>query len=110
MQRVLINLLDNAFKFTPRGGHVHIQVESESDAIRLRVIDTGPGIPVEERRRIFEKFTQVKGHRGSRTGTGLGLAFCQMAVEGHGGRIWVEDGPGGEGSCFVLTMPTLEDS
>lgn len=109
MQRVFINLLDNAFKFTPKGGQVRVQVESDGDAVRLKVTDTGPGIPVEERRRIFEKFTQVKGHPGSRRGTGLGLAFCQMAVEAHGGRIWVEDGPGGEGSCFVLTLPTPED-
>ena len=109
VQRVLVNLLDNSFKFTPQGGQVRVEAESEGDTIRLKVIDTGPGIPVEERRRIFEKFTQVKGRPGTRRGTGLGLAFCQMAVEAHGGTIRVEDGPGGGGSCFVLTLPTSED-
>lgn len=109
VQRTLINLLDNAIKFTPRGGKVQVVVEDAGDAISVMVIDDGPGIPVEERQRIFEKFTQVKGRTATRRGTGLGLAFCHMAVDAHGGEISVEDGPEGCGSCFVFTLPQAKD-
>jgi signal transduction histidine kinase len=105
LQRVLTNLLDNALKFTPVGGRVWVEAHPEAEAVRVDVVDTGPGIPVGERERIFEKFTQVQGQTGSRRGSGLGLTFCRMAVEAQGGRIWIEDGPGGEGSRFVFTVP-----
>ncbi|MBN1977977.1 MAG: cyclic nucleotide-binding domain-containing protein [Anaerolineae bacterium] len=104
-QRALVNLLDNALKFTPAGGHVWVEAHPEAEAVRVDVVDTGPGIPVGERERIFEKFTQVRGQAGSRRGSGLGLTFCRMAVESHGGRLWIEDGPGGKGSRFVFTVP-----
>ena len=77
----------------------------EADAVRLDVVDTGPGIPILERERIFEKFTQLPGRTSVRRGSGLGLTFCRMAVEAHGGRIWIEDGPDGVGSRFVFTIP-----
>jgi signal transduction histidine kinase len=105
VQRVLINLLDNALKFTPRGGRVWVEVRPTGEAVEVAVVDTGPGIPQKERERVFEKFTQVAGQVGSRRGSGLGLAFCRMAVEAHGGRIWVEAGPGGVGSRFVFVVP-----
>jgi NtrC-family two-component system sensor histidine kinase KinB len=105
LQRVLTNLLDNALKFTPAGGRVWVEAHPEAKAVRVDVVDTGPGIPAGERERIFEKFTQVRGQTGSRRGSGLGLTFCRMAVEAHGGRIWIEDGPGGKGSRFVFTVP-----
>jgi signal transduction histidine kinase len=73
--------------------------------VQVAVVDTGPGIPPEERERIFEKFTQMPGQAGSVRGSGLGLAFCRMAVEAHGGRIWIEDGPEGKGSRFAFTLP-----
>jgi signal transduction histidine kinase len=106
IQRVLINLLDNALKFTPSGGDIWITAALVEGAVACSVIDTGPGIPEEERTRIFEKFTQIKGRIGARRGSGLGLAFCQMAIKAHGGSIWVEDGPEGKGSCFTFTLPT----
>ena len=107
IQRVLINLLDNALKFTPSGGCVWVEAGSEDGAktVWVAVVDTGPGISPEERERIFEKFTQVQQEKGARRGFGLGLSFCRMAVEAHGGRIWVEDGPDERGSRFVLTLP-----
>jgi signal transduction histidine kinase len=105
LQRVIINLLDNALKFTPRGGQVWLEAREEDEQVKIEVLDTGPGIPLNERERIFEKFTQVQGREGTVRGSGLGLTFCRMAVETHGGRIWVEDGPGGKGSLFVLTLP-----
>jgi len=106
--RVLINLVDNALKFTPRGERVWVAAGPEPEGVRVEVVDAGPGIPVAERARVFEKFTQVQGRAETRRGVGLGLSFCRMAVEAHGGRIWVEDGPGGSGSRFVFTLPQAQ--
>ncbi|MBN1954564.1 MAG: cyclic nucleotide-binding domain-containing protein [Anaerolineae bacterium] len=108
IQRVMINLLDNALKFTPAGGKVWIAAQPGTEVVQVQVIDTGPGIPADERDRIFEKFTQVKGREGARKGSGLGLAFCRMAVEAHHGRIWAEEGPAGVGSCLAFTLPAAD--
>ncbi len=108
LQRVLTNLLDNALKFTPEGGRVWVEVQPDADGVQIAVADSGPGIPPEERERVFEKFTQLKSQQGARHGSGLGLTFCRMAVEAHGGRIWIEDGPGGVGSRFVVALPAAE--
>jgi signal transduction histidine kinase len=105
VQRIVLNLLDNALKFTPAGGGVVVNAQPVQEMVRVNVIDTGPGIPVEERKRIFEKFTQIQGRVGSRRGAGLGLTFCKMAVGAHGGEIWVEDNQDGVGSCFSFTLP-----
>ncbi len=107
--RVLANLLDNALKFSPEGSVVRLAVSPVEEGggvqfVRCAVHDQGPGIPLGERDHIFEKFSQVKGRRGRRRGSGLGLTFCKLAVEAHGGDIWIEDPPGG-GSRFVFTLP-----
>ena len=105
--RVLVNLLDNAIHFSPPGALVQVSVAwSEGQpAAECRVSDHGPGIPAEYRERIFQKFYQMPGPR-RRRGTGLGLPYSRLAVEAHGGRIWVEDNPGG-GSVFVFTLPVV---
>lgn len=105
--RVLVNLLDNAIKFAPENSRIEITARSmEDQALRISVTDAGPGIPPGDRERIFEKFTQVNDtEHMARTGTGLGLTFCRMAVEALGGSIWVDDGPLGVGSCFHLQLP-----
>ncbi|MCS7178096.1 MAG: GAF domain-containing protein [Anaerolineae bacterium] len=101
--RTVINLLDNAIKFTPPGGHVRVEVDAPSaDTLRFTVSDTGPGIPPEEQQRIFDRFVRLP-HQPVR-GTGIGLAFCKLAVEAHGGRIWVESQPG-QGARFIFTLP-----
>lgn len=105
LQRVLINLVDNALKFTRTEGRVWVEVHPGAEVTQVDVVDTGLGIPEGERERIFEKFTQVREHIQARRGSGLGLAFCRMAVEAHGGHIWVEDGPAGKGSRFAFTIP-----
>jgi signal transduction histidine kinase len=104
--RTLVNLLGNAIKFTPAGGRVTLSVEPESrEALLFRVTDTGEGIPKEAFARIFEKFGQVETRKaGRRMSTGLGLTFCKMVVEAHGGRIWVESEPG-RGSAFSFVVP-----
>jgi signal transduction histidine kinase len=105
IERVVYNLVDNAVKHTPPGGSIVLAAERSSDAVRVSVTDTGRGIPPAARERIFERFAQVKGDVKARRGYGLGLRFCKLAVEAHGGRIWVEPGQGGRGSCFVFTLP-----
>ena len=105
LQRVLVNLLDNGIKFTPVGGRVWVEGQAGAGDVQIAVVDTGSGVPEEERSRIFEKFTQAQRQPEVRRGAGLGLAFCRMAVEAHGGRIWVEDGPQGKGSRFAFTIP-----
>jgi signal transduction histidine kinase len=107
LRRILVNLLGNAIKFTPRGGTVTVATALEpGGGVRFSVIDTGEGIPPEAFGRIFEKFGQVESRKaGRRMSTGLGLTFCKMAVEAHGGRIWVESELG-RGSRFHFTLPT----
>lgn len=113
MRRVWLNLLDNALKFTPAGGHVtvHLQMEPpfsshDEPGVRAWVQDTGPGIPVEYRERVFDRFVRINRGGAQVRGTGLGLTFCKMVVEAHRGRIWVEDAPSG-GSCFFFTLPGI---
>ncbi len=108
MRRVLINLLENATKFTPIEGKVRLGASLEQQQVRLWVKDTGPGIPQEAQDLIFNKFSRGALERlsGDRIpkGLGLGLAFCKLVVEAHGGQIGVESEPG-EGSCFWFTVP-----
>jgi PAS domain S-box-containing protein len=101
--RVLQNLIDNAIKFTPPGGEIHINAcdDQKPGLYQVCVKDTGPGIPDEVHARLFEKFASGPGPGH---GTGLGLAYCRLAVETHGGRIWVESGPD-SGTEFYFTLP-----
>jgi two-component system clock-associated histidine kinase SasA len=102
-RRVLINLMENAVKFTPTGGHIETGAVQEEEWVHLWVKDNGPGIPPAEQERIFDKFTRLRGSSKS-SGLGIGLAFVRLAVLGHGGRIWVESEPG-KGSIFHFTLP-----
>jgi two-component system clock-associated histidine kinase SasA len=109
IRRVLINLLDNAMRYTPFDGEIMVTAAPYQDGnlILMRVADSGPGIPDEERERVFEKFRQVKANvpkRGSK-GSGLGLAFCKRGIEAHGQRIWVAETSPLSGACFAFTMP-----
>jgi signal transduction histidine kinase len=104
MERVLLNLMDNALKFTPADGLIQIRAQQAGEVVRVEVCDNGPGIPDDYKSRIFDRFQQVDGSTGRRRGTGLGLTFCKLTVEAHGGHIWIEDNPGG-GSIFVFTLP-----
>ncbi|MDT8306083.1 MAG: GAF domain-containing protein [Anaerolineae bacterium] len=106
VERVLHNLLSNAIKFTPVGGLVHTALRLQGSEFVVTVRDSGPGLPDGLRDSVFEKF--VTGDRRER-GTGLGLAFCRLAVEAHGGRIWVNSVEG-QGAEFNFTLPlAVED-
>ncbi len=113
VRRVVQNLVDNATKFSPRGGEVRVSGllsnganlppgHPEGPWLVLDIADEGDGVPESYRDVIFELFGQAPTGRGQ--GTGLGLAFCKLAVAAHGGMIWVEDAPGG-GALFRLTLP-----
>jgi PAS domain S-box-containing protein len=108
IRRVFVNLLDNASKYTPEGSPVTIAVAPPDDGGRLlvSVSDRGEGIPLAQRDAVFEKFRRLEsGAASGPKGMGLGLAFCRLAVEAHGGGIWVDEAPGG-GSRFNFTLPT----
>jgi len=105
VQRVIANLLNNALKHTPAGGLVTVSTAPLGNQVEVHVGDTGEGIPAEEAARIFDKFARITGQRGAtRHDRGLGLTFCRMAVEAHGGQIKVESEPG-RGSRFIFTLP-----
>lgn len=104
IRRVLINLMENAIKFTPPQGQIRVGARQDQPGqVQIWVADTGPGIPAEKRHLIFDKFTRLHGKSGP-AGIGLGLAYCRLAVEGHGGRITVADAPEG-GAHFVFSLP-----
>lgn len=103
IRRVMINLLENAIKYTRGGGTIGVAVSVEEAFLSVSVSDSGPGISPADRERIFEKFTRLKREDRPK-GIGLGLAFCRLAVEAHGGRIWV-DSEEGKGSTFTFTLP-----
>lgn len=103
IRRVVSNLVDNAIKYCEAGGHVIISAASTGDEVFVRVKDDGPGIPAEAQASIFDKYMRVK-HRNMPRGVGLGLAFCKLAVEAHGGRIWVRSDPE-NGSTFTFALP-----
>ena len=107
IDRVIINLLDNAIKFTPSGGQISVAAEPRTDHVAVSITDTGCGIPPEQRPHIFERFARGAGDRSLPRGFGLGLTFCKLAVEAHGGRIWVEDGEGGMGCKSIFTLPLI---
>jgi signal transduction histidine kinase len=104
-EQVLINLLSNAQRYSPPGGRVDIGTWYEGDEIVIYVSDCGPGVPREDRERVFEPF-----YRGDRTGMGLGLAISRSLVDRHGGRIWVEDAADGQGSVFCVALPLCSAS
>ena len=103
--RVIDNLVSNAFKYTPVGGHIEVWVAVQQQDIYVFVQDDGPGIPPEYHERIFDKFIQVTDANGApvRKGTGLGLTFCRLAIRAHGGDIWVESN-GKRGSTFIFSL------
>jgi signal transduction histidine kinase len=108
IRQVIFNLLTNAVKFTPAGGTVDVTARRHNGEVRVAVADTGPGVPLEDRERIFEEFQQTDAGVEQGEGTGLGLALSRRLVELHGGRIWVDAEPG-RGSTFVFTLPVSSD-
>lgn len=105
IDRVMANLIDNAIKFTPKGGQIAVTAERREGHVWVSVANSGPSISPEDQERIFDRFTQVADALRRRHGSGLGLAFCRLVAAAHGGRIWVEPGQGGEGNRFIFSLP-----
>ena len=106
IRRVVTNLLENASKYSPPGRNIEVGAKRQDDQVSIWVQDYGPGIPASEHERIFDKFTRLKSTNGPK-GLGLGLAYCRLAVQAHGGRIWVESELG-VGSRFCFTLPVIQ--
>jgi PAS domain S-box-containing protein len=108
IRRILINLVDNAIKYTPYEGQVSLTTTLNGETLRFAVKDNGPGISKANQARIFNKFSRVDNSANAPSGVGLGLAFCKLAAEAHSGSISVEsEGIPGQGSTFYLTLPLL---
>ena len=112
LEQVFRNLLENAVKYGPLGGTVTIACDFDPVMATFQVTDQGPGIPIQDQPRIFERFYQVEKDRANHNdSTGLGLAICRHIIQNHGGRIWVESPPQGEtrGSAFFFTLPLVRE-
>lgn len=108
IRRVLVNLLDNAIKYSPDSPQITLEARLyDAEKVLVSVADAGEGVPEALRTAVFEKFRRIKTDTYSK-GLGLGLAFCRLAVEGHGGHIWVDDAPGG-GARFNFTLPIWKE-
>jgi two-component system sensor histidine kinase/response regulator len=105
LRRLLANLVENAIRHAPAKSKVFVKTRDEEGGLVIRVIDSGRGVPPDLRERIFDPFIQLEGldRPETRGGRGLGLTFCKLAAEAHGGRIWVEDAS--PGSVFVVSLP-----
>jgi two-component system sensor histidine kinase KdpD len=101
---VLYNLVDNAAKYAPPGSEIDVEVTQPPGAVRLAVMDRGPGIPAEALPQLFDPFYQVLDGQARPKGLGLGLAVVKGLVEAHGGRVWAENRPGG-GASFIIMLP-----
>jgi two-component system sensor histidine kinase KdpD len=104
LDQVLTNLIENALRYTPARSPITIAVSTTTTNMTISVADQGPGIPVSDLERIFDKFYRVQGRTSHTTGSGLGLAVCRGLVEAHGGHIWATNRSGG-GAIFHFTLP-----
>jgi two-component system phosphate regulon sensor histidine kinase PhoR len=104
IRRVVSNLVSNALKWSPPNDTITISVTHTDEEVTVSVFDNGPGVPDEQRERIFERFYQVDTARSGKDGSGLGLALCKHIVEAHGGRIWAEGNSQGGGGRFHFTL------
>ena len=104
LEQVLINLLDNALKYSPSSSSIEINLVTEADKIIISVADRGLGIPLDELPHIFDKFYRIRLPAYRVDGTGLGLSICKGIIEAHGGEIWAENRPGG-GAIMKFSLP-----
>lgn len=104
LRRVIENLVDNALRHAPPGSKLRVAGQRGPEGVEIRVADNGRGIPEAQREKIFEPFVQGTGEQNlTRSGRGLGLTFCRLAIEAHGGKIWIEDGR--PGAVFCVRLP-----
>ena len=102
IRRMLANLLDNAIRHAPVGSEVRVVLVSDASRVLLRIVDAGAGIPPERHEAVFDRDSPLAADEGSTGRSGLGLAFCKLAVTTHGGRIWIEDANPGTTVCVEI--------
>ncbi|MCP3982268.1 MAG: response regulator [bacterium] len=108
LRRVVDNLISNAVRHSPMGGEVRVAARMRAEGVEIAVVDSGPGVPAAYRENIFDKYRQIDARNSNETANrGLGLTFCRLAIEAHGGTIWVDDGPDG-GACFHCVLAAAE--
>ena len=103
LRRVIENLIDNSLRHAPAGSKLRLTAIRVSEGVEIRIADGGRGVPAAEREKLFEPFVQGNDAAATRTGRGLGLTFCRLAVEAHGGKIWIEDA--NPGAIFCVKLP-----
>lgn len=108
LRQMLVNLIDNAIKYTPKGGAIQVEVFGEAEQVVVRVTDTGIGIPLADQPHIFDKFYRGSSVSEEYEGTGLGLSIVKSIVDAHDGRIWVDSQPG-KGTSFTVVLPAYTD-
>ena len=101
----MLNLLDNAAKYTRKDGVIRLSAAIEAKDLVVRVTDDGPGIPADARQAVFDVFYRVRSTDEQTAGTGLGLSICRGIVEAHGGEIRIKDGPGDRGTMVEIRLP-----
>jgi len=108
IQQVLVNLLDNAIKYSPSGSRIRVEARPKNQAVEVRVSNSGQGIPPQDLERVFDRFYRVRSERERMVrGTGLGLAICKAIISAHGGRIEAQSTPGQETTLsFTLPQPS----
>jgi signal transduction histidine kinase len=104
LEQVMLNLMNNATKFTPEGGSIAVKVHKEETGLVVEIKDNGIGIPKDQQDKLFKPYSRLHSDRQSHPGLGLGLALAKQVVELHGGRIWV-DSDAGTGSTFSFSLP-----
>jgi signal transduction histidine kinase len=104
LRQMVLNLLNNAFKFTPAGGSITVKARKDKSYLVVEVQDTGSGISEEEQKRLFEPYQQLERERARLAGLGLGLSLSKKLVELHGGQIWMQSEKG-KGSTFGFSIP-----
>jgi signal transduction histidine kinase len=107
LSRAVGNLLDNAIKYTPEGGEIHVKLGRNNGNALVSVVDNGPGILAKDLPRVFEKFYRARPELDDVPGTGLGLAIVKIITEQHGGQVWVESEPN-VGSVFTMALPIFQ--
>ena len=107
IRQMLDNLIGNAIKYAPKGGTIRISIRAEDRQLIFEISDTGPGIPLNEQFRIFEKFYRASNVLDGPKGSGLGLAIVKSIVEDHQGRVWVKSTLG-KGATFIVVLPVYE--
>ncbi len=108
LRQVIDNLVDNALKYTPKGGKITVRAGVKQNQLIIQIVDTGIGIPPIDLPYIFEKFYRASNLTNDISGSGLGLAIVKSIVENHHGRIWVNSNPG-QGSTFSVVLPIPEN-